>query len=233
MTDHVTKARWRHAVEVKWLAAYSRPTKSTLLSVCHLMDRDGTLLASRQEIHDATGIPLRTIDRHLANACELGWLTRTSNGHRGACAVYQAALPTEAIVTDLTEARKARHSRASNGAQSGRESAPHTRRNPRAESAPVGGELNKDYAKRSERVAVDLPDWRGICVQLVYRRDHRTRPVARPGGMLRQSNPQARTHADHDPNSGPVLADLGLRADWDCTSPEARLASLRLAREVS
>lgn len=225
MTDHVTRARWRHAVEVKWIAAYSRPTKSTLLSICHLMTASGELLVTRQEMHEATGIPTRTIDRHLATACDLGWLTRVSSGHRGAPAIYRASLPVEAIVTDIREARKARHSRASNGANS----APHTRTHPKAESAPVGGALNKDHAKRSERVAVDLPVRGGNGVLLVLRRDHRTQPARVLGGELRQSKPDPRTHADHAHDSGPLLADF----DLGSTGTAPHEAGLRFAREVS
>lgn len=132
------RAQWRAAVSAAPFSTGMRPVKATLLSLP--IDVDGTLTAWREQIAETTGLPLRTIDRHLARACDAGWLRHDAHGGHGRRARYNVQLPSEvARHVWQTNTRVARH----------------VVRATTSSCAPRGGELLKNYANVSEHVAVN------------------------------------------------------------------------------
>jgi hypothetical protein len=81
------------------------------------LDADGTLRVGRERMAESTGIPARTLDRHLRDAVALGWLMRERRGQKGVVAVYRAAVPdttqhaTQHATSGVLNTLSARHSR--------------------------------------------------------------------------------------------------------------------------
>jgi hypothetical protein len=99
------------------------------------MTPDGDLRRWRYQLAEATGLPERTLDRHLQRAVDAGWLVRTVAGGNGRKAVYKANIPTSC-------APKVAHN-------PGELCATCSYATPER-CAPPGGELNKDGANDSE-----------------------------------------------------------------------------------
>jgi hypothetical protein len=85
------RQQWRDAVQAAAFAVGLRPVKATLLSLP--ISVDGKLTAWRDEIAEATGLPLRTVGRHLARACEAGWLVHAVRGRHGRRSTYAVQIP--------------------------------------------------------------------------------------------------------------------------------------------
>lgn len=107
------------------------------------MGPTGELSVYRDEIVKATGLPPRTVDRHLARAVEAGWLRHEQHGGQGRRSLYVAQIPCDSAP------EVARYSAPGRG-----NSAPSTRWLSPGDSAPLNGALNKESASVSERVAV-------------------------------------------------------------------------------
>ena len=98
MTDgippvHLDKPSWRRAVKSPGFPRDQRAIRATLLILSDLMAPDGSLQRWRDELAEATGLPERTVNRHLARAVAAGWLTHTAHGGHGRRGTYQASLP--------------------------------------------------------------------------------------------------------------------------------------------
>lgn len=89
------RTMWRRAVTSTPFPVGMRPVKATLLSLP--MNPDGILEAWRDDVAAAAGVPLRTLDRHLARACSASWLHQQVRGGHGRRAVYTARIPGEVV----------------------------------------------------------------------------------------------------------------------------------------
>ena len=87
--------QWRQAVRAAPFPVGMRPVKATLLSLP--VRTDGTVKAWRSELMEATGLPARTLNRHLARAVEAGWLRQDAHGGNGRRSVYTVSFPTEVV----------------------------------------------------------------------------------------------------------------------------------------
>jgi hypothetical protein len=76
----------RFPPELRWL-------RGTLLCLVEVMQPDGTLAVNNERLVEATGLPVRTIGRHLARAVAEGWLLHLTRGGNGRPAAYAAAMP--------------------------------------------------------------------------------------------------------------------------------------------
>ena len=90
------RADWRRAISAATFPVGMRPIKATLLSLP--IDADGRLCAWRDDIATTTGLPVRTVDRHLARACDAGWLTHDVQGGHGRRGTYTVSIPTAEVV---------------------------------------------------------------------------------------------------------------------------------------
>lgn len=93
MTRLTPRLRWRQAVVAHAFPASQRPVKSTLLVLADLMSPTGDLHLWRDQLVGATGLPVRTLNRHLQRAVEDGWLTRETFGGHGRRSLYRTAIP--------------------------------------------------------------------------------------------------------------------------------------------
>lgn len=90
---HLDKQSWRRAVKSPRFPRDQRAIRATLLILSDLMAADGSLQRWREELAEATGLPERTVNRHLARAVAAGWLTHVAHGGHGRRGTYQASLP--------------------------------------------------------------------------------------------------------------------------------------------
>jgi hypothetical protein len=90
---HLDKQSWRRAIKSPKFPAKQRAIRATLLIMSDLMAADGSLCRWRRELVEATGLPERTVNRHLARAVKEGWLAHAAHGGHGRRGTYQAALP--------------------------------------------------------------------------------------------------------------------------------------------
>lgn len=144
MSRLTPRLRWRQAVTSDAFPRSERVVRGTLLCLVELMSSTGELSVLRDDIAAVTGLPPRTVDRHLARAVEAGWLIHERHGSRGRRSLYLAHIP-----GDVSTPEVARYSTGYKG-----DSAPSTRGLTRGDSAPTSGALNKKSANDSERVAV-------------------------------------------------------------------------------
>ena len=70
-----------------------RVVRGTLLLATDLMTADGVLEVLREKLADQTGLPPRTLNRHLARAVESGWLAHDVAGGNGRRSRYTATMP--------------------------------------------------------------------------------------------------------------------------------------------
>jgi hypothetical protein len=145
VTRLTPRLRWRQAVASNAFPSAERVIKGTLLALVELMAATGELHEWRDDIAAATGLPVRTLNRHLERAVELGWLVREIPGGNGRRSLYRAVIP------GASSAPEVAHNSGSSG--------PSTR----TQLSEVVGHLVahsiKKSANESERVAVD--DQRG------------------------------------------------------------------------
>ncbi len=83
-----SRRQWVAAVKAAQVPASLRPMKATLLSLADLITADGELSRWREEMTKATGLPSRTLNRHLQRAVEDRWLIRTMPGGKRRRSVY-------------------------------------------------------------------------------------------------------------------------------------------------
>lgn len=93
MTRLTPRNRWQKAVASAVFPASQRPVKATLLVLAGLLTPSGELNVWRDEMAQATGLPVRTLNRHLQRAVEDGWLIRDVPGGHGRRSLYRAAIP--------------------------------------------------------------------------------------------------------------------------------------------
>ena len=158
---------WRRAIASTPFPVGLRPVKATLLALP--VDVDGGLTGWRDEIAAEVGLPIRTLDRHLARAVDAGWLRHVTHGGHGRRSTYTVQIPDD-VARQQWQAtdRVARH----------------VVRATTPSCAPRGGGLNKEHsANVSEHVAVDLHRQR--------RGDHK-----RPSLVTTTSAPTSRPAAD-------------------------------------
>lgn len=144
MAQQTPRLRWQKALRSTEFPAGLRVVRGTLLALLDEVTPDGELCAWRDQLAVAAGLPSRTLDRHLQRAVDAGWLVRKVSGGNGRRAVYRTAIPSKLCAT--------------NGAQVAKLCATYSCATP-GSCAPPGGELNKESASDSERVALD--DHRG------------------------------------------------------------------------
>ena len=140
MATRVGKHDWRRLVKSSYPREL-RSTKATMLLLAELMSADGTLAAWRGQMADAAGLPLRSLDRHIARAVRGAWLRHEMHGGKRRRAVYSATIPEQFCAPQMADRTSVL--RATQYAQ-----------NPQF-CAPPSGELNKDTHERSEYVALD------------------------------------------------------------------------------
>jgi hypothetical protein len=85
------KLAWRKAVSEQRFPVGLRPVKATLLALP--MTPDGLVSAWRDQLTEATGLPMGTLKRHLARAVAAGWLLHKTHGGHGRRGIYRAAFP--------------------------------------------------------------------------------------------------------------------------------------------
>ena len=95
MSRLTPRLRWRQAITSDAFPKSERVVRGTLLCLVDLMTPTGELKVWRDQMVEATGLPARTVDRHLQRAVEAGWLKRETPAGKRRMAVYQAAIPTE------------------------------------------------------------------------------------------------------------------------------------------
>lgn len=144
MSRLTPRLRWRQAIASDTFPRSERVVRGTLLCLVELMAPTGELSVYREQIVAATGLPVRTVDRHLARAVAAGWLRHEQHGGQGRRSLYVAQIPGDSVP------KVARYSGDGTG-----DSAPLTRGLSPGDSAPLSGALNKESANDSERVAVD------------------------------------------------------------------------------
>lgn len=87
----MNRGQWLREVRRGDFPAGLRIARATLLLLP--MTTEGTITATNTEMAELTGLPVRTLARHLAKAVDAGWLDRIARGGVGARSRYQAALP--------------------------------------------------------------------------------------------------------------------------------------------
>lgn len=88
------RAQWEAAIrtDARWPSS-SRVVRGTLLALAAQMRPDGVIRhLPRNALAARVGLPRRTLERHLARAVDLGWLTRR-RGQKHQPAEYRAAIP--------------------------------------------------------------------------------------------------------------------------------------------
>lgn len=92
----VRRVPWRAEVatrfppELRWL-------RGTLLCLVEVMQPDGTLDVTGDRMAEVTGLPPRTLERHLARAVAECWLIHLARGGNGRPASYAAAVPADEL----------------------------------------------------------------------------------------------------------------------------------------
>lgn len=92
---------WRRVLKSSAFPRELRAVLATLLMLSDVMAPDGTLIIRRQKMIDATGLPARTVIRHLARAVDGGWLIHEVHGGNGRAGTYLAAFPTKSCEPHL------------------------------------------------------------------------------------------------------------------------------------
>lgn len=101
MTRLTPRLRWRQAVASDRFPRTERVVKGTLLALAELMASTGELHEWRDSIAEATGLPVRTLNRHLERAVSLGWLMREVPGGNGRKSLYRAVIPGEGCAPEV------------------------------------------------------------------------------------------------------------------------------------
>jgi hypothetical protein len=93
MSRLTPRRRWQQAITSDAFPRTERVVRGTLLCLVELMTPTGELRVWRDEMVDATGLPPRTLNRHLQRAIDLGWLVREVPGGNGRRSEYLAQIP--------------------------------------------------------------------------------------------------------------------------------------------
>lgn len=93
MSRLTPRRQWSQALASAPFTASQRPVKATLLTLAAVMTPTGELYLGRDALVAATGLPVRTLTRHLQRAIEDGWLARDVPGGNGRRAQYRAIIP--------------------------------------------------------------------------------------------------------------------------------------------
>lgn len=101
MSRLTLRLRWRQAVASDAFPRTERVLKGTLLCLVELMSPTGEVHEWRDTIADTTGLPVRTLTRHLQRAVDLGWLVREIPGGNGRKSLYRAVVPGESCVPEV------------------------------------------------------------------------------------------------------------------------------------
>lgn len=95
MTRVTPRLRWAKAIKSDTFPQSERVIRGTLLCLVDLINPTGELRMWREQMVDATGLPPRTLDRHLQRAVDAGWLIREMPAGKRRQSVYRTAIPTE------------------------------------------------------------------------------------------------------------------------------------------
>jgi hypothetical protein len=95
MPDSI-RVRWRSAVAGPAFPAHLRVLRGTLLTLVGVMTPDGLIRAARPRLAEVTGLPPRTLDRHLSRGVAAGWLTHQTHGQKYVLPEYRASVPLSA-----------------------------------------------------------------------------------------------------------------------------------------
>ena len=205
MSGSTQRQRWARAIKSPAFPAHLRSIKGTLLSLVDVASAAGELHVWRGQLVAATGLPPRTLNRHLSRAVEAGWLAHPDHGGRGRRSRYLLIIPPDSAP------EVARYSVSERG-----DSGPLTRLLSPADSGPPGGPLNKDSASDSERGA--LNDQRG-------RRDDHDDSRADDG-----HRPNSQAGSDEEQPMNPVTSSSYDPATTDTDAPACRLCDQPLPR---
>lgn len=137
----VTKRQWLRELQQSQLPAGQRIMRGTLM--CLPVSPMGDVTGNDDDLSYATGLPRRTIARHLSKAVESGWLEKVARGGNGNRTRYRIAIPSEPLMTNEC---------AINGIGSVPQS---THSGPSGVSHLVAN-INKESANVSEHKALDL-----------------------------------------------------------------------------
>lgn len=150
------RRQWLRAVKSADFPRELRAIRATLLTVADVMTADGTLSTARDRLVERTGLPARTVDRHLARAVAGGWLAHTRRGCLGRLPEYRATVPDLYDDSECAPqmARNPELLPANSGAQLPAGCAPPSTRISGTRCAPSSGALNRESEQR-EVEAVD------------------------------------------------------------------------------
>jgi hypothetical protein len=167
-----SRRQWLAAVKVAPFPASQRPMKATLLVLADRMTATGELHVWREEMVKATGVPPRTLDRHLHHALIAGWLVRKVCGGNGRRSLFLATIPGESCAPHAAHNSEPEAGRcAPRVAHNSGSCAPSTRHQlPRVVRHLAANSVKKS-ANVSERVALD--DQRGRRIDHAESRDPR------------------------------------------------------------
>jgi len=143
-----TRREWLREVQQAHFPTGQRIMRGTLL--CLPMTTSGEVVVTDPEISEVTGLPVRTVSRHLSKAVEYGWLIRESRGGNGSRHRFRAAVPDINGVS-----QKWRTANTEEYATSGTRSTPQSTYSEAPGVRHLVANINKDRASVSEHVAVD------------------------------------------------------------------------------
>jgi len=152
----MNRAQWRREVKRGEFPAGLRIARATLLLLP--MTAEGIITATNEEMAEQTGLPVRTLSRHLAKAVDAGWLERITRGGIGARSRYRAAVPGVRHDWPTPQSESAPDvtcSEAGKCATTGRTSAPESTHSRPERVRHLMAESIKDSANVSEHRALD------------------------------------------------------------------------------
>lgn len=146
----MNRHQWLRAVKSAEFPRELRPIRGTLLTLADGMTADGTLSTARDKLVKLTGLPARTVDRHLARAVTGGWLAHTRRGCLGRLPEYRATVPDLHDDSECTPqvARNPELMPANSGAQFPAGCTPPSTSICSPRCAPSDGALNKESEQR-------------------------------------------------------------------------------------
>jgi hypothetical protein len=134
----VTRKQWLAAVRGPSFPRDLRTVRGTLLLIAPLMTTDGEMNVWREKLRIETGLPLRTVTRHLHRAVDAGYLEHDIHGGHGRPGKYLASVPSCApkVARNYPELRATEYPQLTESC------------------GPSGGPINKRSANGSEHGAV-------------------------------------------------------------------------------
>ncbi len=144
----MSRRQWLRELQRGRFPTGQRIMRGTLL--CLPMTTAGGIVATDTDIAWDTGLPRRTVSRHLAAAVDSGWLVKGSRGGTGGRVRFRAAVPTVEPVSQKWPTPVP-----SECATSGQTSEPETTHSRAIGVRHLVADINKTRASDSERVAVN------------------------------------------------------------------------------